>query len=138
MAPRGSEDGPYEVRGWPLRGLRVADLEGSTWSPEGAQDHAAVSLQGLGHILCLAGRAPWIGKDSIVARNLFNSRNNDRKRTKEYKRELEEMKRRIQTRPYLFEQVTKVKPSRYLFFPVWVKEFLKITKVLQCEGQTFP
>ncbi|ELV09882.1 Protein FAM161B [Tupaia chinensis] len=34
-------------------------------------------------------------------------RNNDRKRAKEYKKELEEMKKRIQTRPYLFEQVTK-------------------------------
>ncbi|XP_059746922.1 protein FAM161B isoform X3 [Bos taurus] len=34
-------------------------------------------------------------------------RNNDRKRAKEYKKELEEMKKRIQRRPYLFEQVTK-------------------------------
>ncbi|XP_023392782.1 protein FAM161B isoform X3 [Pteropus vampyrus] len=34
-------------------------------------------------------------------------RNNDRKRAKEYKKELEEMKKRLQTRPYLFEQVTK-------------------------------
>ncbi|XP_071463780.1 protein FAM161B isoform X2 [Marmota flaviventris] len=34
-------------------------------------------------------------------------RNNDRKRAKEYKKELEEMKKRIQKRPYLFEQVTK-------------------------------
>ncbi|XP_063097072.1 protein FAM161B isoform X4 [Cavia porcellus] len=34
-------------------------------------------------------------------------RNNDRKRAQEYKKELEEMKKRIQTRPYLFEQVTK-------------------------------
>lgn len=42
-------------------------------------------------------------------KNLINSRNNDRKRAKEYKKELEEMKKRLQTRPYLFEQVTKVK-----------------------------
>ncbi|XP_061285394.1 protein FAM161B isoform X3 [Bos javanicus] len=34
-------------------------------------------------------------------------RNNDRRRAKEYKKELEEMKKRIQRRPYLFEQVTK-------------------------------
>ncbi|XP_023617105.1 protein FAM161B isoform X1 [Myotis lucifugus] len=34
-------------------------------------------------------------------------RNNDHKRAKEYKKELEEMKKRIQMRPYLFEQVTK-------------------------------
>ncbi|XP_055449150.1 protein FAM161B [Psammomys obesus] len=40
-------------------------------------------------------------------RNLVNSRNNDRKRAKEYKKELEEMKKRIQARPFLFEQVTK-------------------------------
>ncbi|XP_045434637.1 protein FAM161B isoform X2 [Pipistrellus kuhlii] len=34
-------------------------------------------------------------------------RNNDCKRAREYKKELEEMKKRIQTRPYLFEQVSK-------------------------------
>uniref|UniRef100_A0A674J7N2 FAM161 centrosomal protein B n=1 Tax=Terrapene triunguis TaxID=2587831 RepID=A0A674J7N2_9SAUR len=33
---------------------------------------------------------------------------NDRKRTKEYKKELEEMQIRVKNRPYLFEQVTKV------------------------------
>ncbi|XP_074146143.1 protein FAM161B [Sminthopsis crassicaudata] len=33
---------------------------------------------------------------------------NDQKRTKEYKKELEEMKRRVQNRPYLFEQVTQL------------------------------
>ncbi|CAM4570713.1 unnamed protein product [Lepidochelys olivacea] len=32
---------------------------------------------------------------------------NDRKRTKEYKKELEEMQIRVKNRPYLFEQVTK-------------------------------
>nr|XP_056707832.1 protein FAM161B [Euleptes europaea] len=32
---------------------------------------------------------------------------NDRKRTKEYKKELEDMKIRVKNRPYLFEQVTK-------------------------------
>ncbi|KAJ6655666.1 hypothetical protein lerEdw1_004902 [Lerista edwardsae] len=32
---------------------------------------------------------------------------NDRKKTKEYKKELEEMKIRVKNRPYLFEQVTK-------------------------------
>lgn len=47
-------------------------------------------------------------KDRIHFKHLVNSRNNDRKRAKEYKKELEEMKKRIQMRPYLFEQVTKV------------------------------
>ncbi|XP_054825887.1 protein FAM161B [Eublepharis macularius] len=32
---------------------------------------------------------------------------NDQKRTKEYKKDLEEMKMRVKNRPYLFEQVTK-------------------------------
>uniref|UniRef100_A0A7M4E7I0 FAM161 centrosomal protein B n=1 Tax=Crocodylus porosus TaxID=8502 RepID=A0A7M4E7I0_CROPO len=32
---------------------------------------------------------------------------NDRKRTKEYRKELEEMQTRVKNRPYLFEQVTK-------------------------------
>ncbi|XP_015281840.1 PREDICTED: protein FAM161B [Gekko japonicus] len=32
---------------------------------------------------------------------------NDRKRTKEYEKELEDMKTRVKNRPYLFEQVTK-------------------------------
>ncbi|XP_028575781.2 protein FAM161B isoform X1 [Podarcis muralis] len=32
---------------------------------------------------------------------------NDRKRTQEYKKELEEMKLRVKNRPYMFEQVTK-------------------------------
>ncbi|XP_061467696.1 protein FAM161B [Rhineura floridana] len=32
---------------------------------------------------------------------------NDQKRTREYKKELEEMKMRVKNRPYLFEQVTK-------------------------------
>lgn len=54
-----------------------------------------------------------LGKDRIRSKNLVNSRNNDRKRANEYKKELEEMKKRIQTRPYLFEQVTKVKPNHH-------------------------
>lgn len=54
-------------------------------------------------------------EDRIHSKNLVNSRNNDRKRAKEYKKELEEMKKRIQTRPYLFEQVTKVKLSHHSF-----------------------
>lgn len=52
-------------------------------------------------------------KPGIHSKNLVNSRNNDRKRAKEYKKELEEMKKRIQIRPYLFEQVTKVNLNRH-------------------------
>ncbi|XP_027700415.1 protein FAM161B [Vombatus ursinus] len=37
---------------------------------------------------------------------------NDQKRTKEYKKELEEMKRRVQNRPYLFEQVTQIRARK--------------------------
>lgn len=55
-------------------------------------------------------------KDRIRSKNLVNSRKNDRKRAKEYKKELEEMKKRIQTRPYLFEQVTKVKLNHSFSF----------------------
>ncbi|XP_066132249.1 protein FAM161B [Saccopteryx bilineata] len=43
----------------------------------------------------------------VFKAKLKENRNNDHKRAKEYKKELEEMKKRIQTRPYLFEQVTK-------------------------------
>ncbi|KAF6129967.1 FAM161 centrosomal protein B [Phyllostomus discolor] len=43
----------------------------------------------------------------VFKAKLKENRNNDRKRAREYKKELEEMKKRIQTRPYLFEQVTK-------------------------------
>ena len=48
-------------------------------------------------------------------KNLVNPRNNDRKRAREYKKELEEMKKRIQTRPYLFEQVAKVRLNHHSF-----------------------
>ncbi|XP_052595265.1 protein FAM161B isoform X1 [Peromyscus californicus insignis] len=50
---------------------------------------------------------PHKSLEEVFKAKLKENRNNDRKRTKEYKNELEEMKRRIQTRPYLFEQVTK-------------------------------
>ncbi|XP_076407181.1 protein FAM161B isoform X2 [Peromyscus maniculatus bairdii] len=50
---------------------------------------------------------PHKSLEEVFKAKLKENRNNDRKRTKEYKKELEEMKRRIQTRPYLFEQVTK-------------------------------
>lgn len=63
----------------------------------------------------------------VASRNLVNSRNNDRKRAKEYKKELEEMKKRIQTRPYLFEQVTKVIQTLNSFLP-WVNGFLRVVK----------
>ncbi|XP_005086465.2 protein FAM161B [Mesocricetus auratus] len=50
---------------------------------------------------------PHRSLEEVFKAKLKENRNNDRKRTEEYKKELEEMKRRIQTRPYLFEQVTK-------------------------------
>ncbi|XP_062947454.1 protein FAM161B isoform X3 [Cynocephalus volans] len=50
---------------------------------------------------------PHKSLEEVFKTKLKENRNNDRKRAKEYKKELEEMKKRIQTRPYLFEQVTK-------------------------------
>ncbi|XP_004699084.2 protein FAM161B [Echinops telfairi] len=50
---------------------------------------------------------PHKSLEEVFKAKLRENRNNDRKRAKEYKKELEEMKKRIQTRPYLFEQVTK-------------------------------
>ncbi|KAL6052716.1 hypothetical protein STEG23_025422 [Scotinomys teguina] len=50
---------------------------------------------------------PHKSLEEVFKAKLKENRNNDRKRTKEYQKELEEMRRRIQTRPYLFEQVTK-------------------------------
>ncbi|XP_045863917.1 protein FAM161B [Meles meles] len=50
---------------------------------------------------------PHQSLEEVFKAKLKENRNNDRKRAKEYKKELEEMKKRIQTRPYLFEQVSK-------------------------------
>lgn len=50
---------------------------------------------------------PHKSLEEVFKAKLKENRNNDRKRAKEYKKELEEMKKRLQTRPYLFEQVTK-------------------------------
>lgn len=50
---------------------------------------------------------PHKSLEEVFKAKLKENRNNDRKRAKEYKKELEEMKKRIQTRPYLFEQVAK-------------------------------
>ena len=50
---------------------------------------------------------PHKSLEEVFKAKLKENRSNDRKRAKEYKKELEEMKKRIQTRPYLFEQVTK-------------------------------
>ncbi|XP_069344799.1 protein FAM161B [Eulemur rufifrons] len=50
---------------------------------------------------------PHKSLEEVFKAKLKENRNNDRKRAKEYKKELEEMKKRIQTRPYLFEQVSK-------------------------------
>uniref|UniRef100_A0A8D0HN79 FAM161 centrosomal protein B n=1 Tax=Sphenodon punctatus TaxID=8508 RepID=A0A8D0HN79_SPHPU len=45
--------------------------------------------------------------ETTLKEKLKQNWQNDRKRTKEYKKELEEMKMRVKNRPYLFEQVTK-------------------------------
>ncbi|XP_006206199.2 protein FAM161B [Vicugna pacos] len=50
---------------------------------------------------------PHKSLEEVFKAKLKENRNNDRKRAKEYKKELEEMRKRIQVRPYLFEQVTK-------------------------------
>ncbi|XP_054096142.2 protein FAM161B isoform X1 [Callithrix jacchus] len=50
---------------------------------------------------------PHKSLEEVFKAKLKENRNNDRKRVKEYKKELGEMKKRIQTRPYLFEQVAK-------------------------------
>ncbi|XP_053784073.1 protein FAM161B isoform X2 [Desmodus rotundus] len=50
---------------------------------------------------------PHKSLEEVFKAKLKENRNNDRKRAREYKKELEEMKKRIQTRPYLFEQVAK-------------------------------
>ncbi|XP_036168470.1 protein FAM161B isoform X2 [Myotis myotis] len=50
---------------------------------------------------------PHKSLEEVFKAKLKENRNKDRKRAKECKKELEEMKKRIQTRPYLFEQVTK-------------------------------
>ncbi|KAM5338119.1 protein FAM161B isoform 4-T7 [Glossophaga mutica] len=55
---------------------------------------------------------PHKSLEEVFKAKLKENRNNDRKRAREYKKELEEMKKRIQTRPYLFEQVTKVSKDR--------------------------
>ncbi|XP_012870186.1 PREDICTED: protein FAM161B [Dipodomys ordii] len=50
---------------------------------------------------------PHKSLEEVFKAKLKENRNNDRKRAREYKKELEEMKKRIQTRPYLFEQISK-------------------------------
>ncbi|XP_054422984.1 protein FAM161B [Pteronotus mesoamericanus] len=50
---------------------------------------------------------PHKSLEEVFKAKLKENRNKDRKRAREYKKELEEMKKRIQMRPYLFEQVTK-------------------------------
>ncbi|KAM6171889.1 LOW QUALITY PROTEIN: protein FAM161B [Erethizon dorsatum] len=65
--------------------------------------------QALSKSVALRAKAmdPHKSLEEVFKAKLRENRNNDRKRAKEYKKELEEMKKRIQTRPYLFEQVTK-------------------------------
>lgn len=47
-------------------------------------------------------------REPIADRQFFHFRQNLQDRTKEYRKELEEMQLRVQNRPFLFEQVTKV------------------------------
>lgn len=47
-------------------------------------------------------------REPVLDREIFHFRQNMRERTKEYRKELEEMQLRVKNRPYLFEQVTKV------------------------------
>ncbi|XP_019495927.1 PREDICTED: protein FAM161B [Hipposideros armiger] len=65
--------------------------------------------QAMSKSVALRARAmdPHKSLEEVFKAKLKENRNNDRKRAKEYKKELEEMKKRIQMRPYLFEQVTK-------------------------------
>uniref|UniRef100_A0A8C2US74 FAM161 centrosomal protein B n=1 Tax=Chinchilla lanigera TaxID=34839 RepID=A0A8C2US74_CHILA len=65
--------------------------------------------QALSRSVALRAKAmdPHKSLEEVFKAKLRENRNNDRKRAKEYKKELEEMKKRIQARPYLFEQVTK-------------------------------
>lgn len=49
---------------------------------------------------------------------IFHFRQNMRERTKEYRKELEEMQLRVKNRPYLFEQVSKVTGTKVP--SVWV------------------
>lgn len=66
------------------------------------------------HLTGIKGTPDWKNLE-FTLKAFINFRNNDRKRAKEYKKELEEMKKRIQRRPYLFEQVTKVNLKYHLF-----------------------
>ncbi|XP_063097070.1 protein FAM161B isoform X2 [Cavia porcellus] len=65
--------------------------------------------QALSKSVALRAKAmdPHKSLEEVFKAKLRENQNNDRKRAQEYKKELEEMKKRIQTRPYLFEQVTK-------------------------------
>lgn len=65
--------------------------------------------QALSQSVTLRAKAmdPHKSLEEVFRAKLKENRNNDRKRAKEYKKELEEMKKRLQTRHYLFEQVTK-------------------------------
>lgn len=47
-------------------------------------------------------------REPIADMQFFYFRKNMQDRTKEYRKELEEMQLRVKNRPYLFEQVTKV------------------------------
>ncbi|XP_077179299.1 protein FAM161B isoform X2 [Paroedura picta] len=50
---------------------------------------------------------PHKSLDEIHKEKLKQNRQNDQKRSKEYEKELEDMKMRVKNRPYLFEQETK-------------------------------
>ncbi|XP_076979127.1 protein FAM161B isoform X2 [Tamandua tetradactyla] len=101
---------PFQLR---TASLRHTQHQGDDGAPGGRRDSPqppatpmprSRSLSGLASLS--ANTLPVHITDATRKRESV-IRNNDRKRAKEYKKELEEMKKRVQTRPYLFEQVTK-------------------------------
>ncbi|XP_051005051.1 protein FAM161B [Acomys russatus] len=107
------------------------------------------NCQAMSKSVTLRARAmdPHKSLEEVFKAKLKENRKNDRKRTKEYKKELEEMKKRIQTRPFLFEQVTKAlarkeAEQRYrdtLRLAGLEEEFVKTkcqgSQALQCKGK---
>lgn len=103
-------------RSWALKNGKMELLDSYNRTQSRILLGTVRNLQWPWELLCIIGvKAILDWKKRIDSKNLVNSRNNDRKRAKEYKKELEEMKKRIQTRPYLFEQVSKVKLNHHSF-----------------------
>jgi len=109
-AREGTRNKPFLLRTSSLRGAqRPSDAATSGGRRDSPQPPATPlprsrSLSGLAS---LSAHTLPVHITDITRKRESAVRNKDRKRAKEYKKELEEMKKRIQTRPYLFEQVTK-------------------------------